>query len=200
MKARKWQQYLETERRLHGKTVFTVTELANASGSRPHVLNVELARLCRQGIIVRYARGRYGLPETVTPETLLPQLDTHAYITGAFALHRHNLITQMPIEITCFTNRRHNRSRVRTTPVGRFTFVCVQSPVYAAPVDGVLAGPEQAVCDYVFLMRRRGISPASQVTFRGLHGLDLKALQELTSRYPKTIRQPLAEILHPTAA
>jgi hypothetical protein len=195
MKARKWQQYLETEQRRHGKTVFTVTELANASGSRPHVLNVELARLCRQGIVVRYARGRYGLPETVTPEMLLSQLDTHAYITGAFALHRHNLITQMPVEITCFTNRRHNRSRIRTTPVGRFTFVCVQSPVYAPPSDAVLAGPEQALCDYVFLMCRRGIAPSSQVTFRSLHGLNPKAIRELTSRYPKSVRHPLATIL-----
>ena len=195
MKARDWQRYLETERKTHGKTVFTVTELANASGSKPHVLNVELDRLCKQGIIVRYARGRYGLPDAVTPETLLPHLDAQAYITGAFALHRHNLITQMPVEITCFTNRRHNRSRVRMTPVGRFTFVCVQSPVYAPPTEGPVAGPEQALWDYVFLMRRRGIAPASQVTFRGLHGLDSKALQEHAARYPQSACQTVKEIL-----
>lgn len=195
MKARDWQRYLETERKSHGKIVFTVTELANVSGSKPHVLNVELDRLCKQGIIVRYTRGRYGLPDAVTPETLLPHLDAHAYISGAFALHRHNLITQMPVEITCFTNRRHNRSRVRMTPVGRFTFMCVQPRVYAPPTEGVLAGLEQALCDYIFLMRRRGIAPSSQVTFRGLHGLDAKALQERAARYPKSARQSLTEIL-----
>jgi hypothetical protein len=195
MKAREWQRYLETQRKSHGKTVFTITELANASGSKPHVLNVELDRLCKQGIIARHARGRYGLPDAVTPETLLPHLDAQAYITGAFALHRHNLITQMPVEITCFTNRRHNRSRVRTTPVGRFTFVCVRLPVYAPPGEGTAAGPEQALCDYVFLMRRRGVAPASQVTFRGLHGLDTKTLREQASRYPKSARKTLAEIL-----
>jgi len=194
MKARDWQRYLETERKLHGKTVFSVTELANVSGSKPHVLNVELDRLRKQGIVVRYAQGRYGLPDVVTPETLLPHLDTQAYLTGAFALHRHNLITQIPAEITCFTNRRHNRSRVRTTPVGRFTFVCVQSPVYAPPQEGVLAGPGQALCDYVFLMRRRGVAPASQVTFRGLHSLDAKAIQEQMTRYPKKVLQTLADI------
>jgi hypothetical protein len=126
---------------------------------------------------------------------LLPNLDSHAYLTGAFALHRHNLITQMPVEITCFTNRRHNRSRVRTTPVGRFTFVCVQPPVNAPPKEGVVAGPEQAVCDYIFLMRRRGVAPSSQVTFRGLQGLDAKVVQELAARYPKSVRQALTEIL-----
>jgi hypothetical protein len=196
MKARDWQRYLENERKTQGKAVFTVTELANVSGSTPHVLNVELDRLCKQGIIVRYARGRYGLPEAVIPEQLLPYLDTHAYITGAFALHRHNLITQMPVEVTCFTNRRHNRSRVRTTPVGRFTFVCVQSAVYAPPAEGVLAGPEQALCDYVWLMRQRGFAPASQVTFRALNGLDSNTLQERATRYPQRVQRMLIEILN----
>jgi len=110
-------------------------------------------------------------------------------------LHRHNLITQMPVEITCFTNRRHDRSRVRATPVGRFTFVCVQSSVYAPPSDGVVATPEQAIYDYVFLMRRRGVTPLSQVTFRGLHVLDAKALQEQAARYPKSTQQEAARIL-----
>lgn len=195
MKARDWQRYLEAERKSHGKTVFTVTELANISGSTPHVLNVELNRLCKQGIIVRYARGQYGLPEAVTPEQLVLFLDAHAYITGAFALHRHNLITQMPVEITCFTNRRHNRSRVRPTPLGRFTFVCVQSPVYAPPADSIVAGPVQALCDYVFLMRQRGVAASSQVTFRGLHELDIKAIQEQAARYPKSVQRTLDQLL-----
>ena len=195
MKAREWQRYLEAERRMHGKAVFTVTELANVSGSTPQVLNVELDRLCKQGIVVRYARGRYGLPEAVTPESLLPQLDAQAYITGAFALHRNNLINQVPVEITCFTCRRHNRSRVRTTPLGRFAFACIRPPVYAPPVEGVLAGPEQALCDFVFLMRRRGVEAASQVTFRGLRGLDAAAWREIARRYPNSVQEEAARIL-----
>jgi hypothetical protein len=198
MKARDWQRYLETERKSHGKTVFSVTELANVSGSTPHVLNVELDRLCKQGVIVRYARGWYGLPEAVMPEQLLPFLDAHAYITGSFALHRHNLITQMPMEITCFTNRRHDRSRVRTTSLGRFAFVCVQTRVYASPAGGVVAAPEQALCDYIFLMRRRGIAPISQVTFRNLHDLDVEALTEQAVRYPRSVQQEMTKLLAQT--
>jgi len=195
MKARDWQRFLETERKSHGKTVFTITELANISGSSPHVLNVALDRLRKQGVIVRYASGRYGLPEAVTPEQLLPFLDAHAYITGAFALHRHNRITQLPIEITCFTNRRHDRSRIRATPVGRFTFVCVRSPVYTPPAAGVVADPEQAIYDYIWLLRRRGVAPVSQVTFRGLHSLTAKALQKQAARYPRSVQQEAAKIL-----
>lgn len=195
MKAREWQRRLEAELRAYGKALFTVTELANISGGAPQVLNVELNRLCKQGIIVRYARGRYGLPDAVAPETLLPRIDAQAYITGAFALHRYNLINQLPAEVTCFTNHRHNRSRVRTTAVGRFAFACVRLPVYAPPAAGVVAGPEQALWDYVFLMRRRGVAPASQVNFRGLRGLDIKIWRELAGRYPHTVQQDAARIL-----
>ncbi len=109
MKASEWQRYLESQRRRHGKTIFTVTELATVSGRPPHALNVELDRLCKRQLMVRYARGKYGLPEAGTPEALLPYLDSGAYITGAYAMYRHNLATQVPTEIVCFTNRRHGR-------------------------------------------------------------------------------------------
>lgn len=203
MKAREWQRFLEDQRRAHGKTVFTVTELAHASGSAPPVLNVELDRLREQGIVARYCRGLYGLPGAVTPEALLAHLDARAYLTGAYALYRHNLITQIPVEITCFTDRRHNRSRVRSTPVGRFVFVCVISRVYLPPspdppaghLAGPLAGPEQALCDTVLLMRRGRVAPDNLLTFRRLQRLDPTTLRDTARRYPATVRRELAGIL-----
>ena len=89
--------------------------------------------------------------------------------------------------ITCFTSRRHNRSRVRTTPVGRFEFVCVSRSVYAPPIRGVVAGPEQALCDFVHVMRHRGIDPGSQYTFRNLAGLGRRVLTRLLRRYPASV-------------
>lgn len=195
MKTLDWQRFLETLRQQKDKAVFTVTELANAVHRVPSTLNVELGRLCRRGVLVRYAQGRYGLPGAVSPEALLPSFDAFAYITGAFALHRHNLVAQVPIGIVCFTNRRHNRSRVRQTPVGRFTFVCVRPPIYARPSEGQLAGPEQALCDYLFLSRRQGITATSQVTFRRLDTLSASALQDCAARYPKTVRRALSDVL-----
>ncbi len=194
MKARQWQRYLESEARLHGKTIFTVTELANVSGSSPHALNVELDRLIDQQVIMRYARGRYGLPGAVDAETLLPQLDASAYITGAYALFRRNIVMQAPANICCFTNRRHNRSRVRVTAAGRFTFVCVRPPIYAPPADAVLAPPEQALFDLVLTMRRDGIDPLSQFTFAHLDRLDPATISAIAGRYPATTRQDVQRV------
>lgn len=194
MKALDWQRQLQTQHIQYGKAVFSVTELAHLSGSAPHVLNVELARLQKQQIIVRYAQGRYGLPDVVTPEILLPCLDSGAYITGMYALHRHNLVTQRPVEITCFTNRRHNRSRVRQTPLGRFVFICVAPSQYAPPADGSIALPEQALCDFVTLMQKQGLASESLVTFRALDRLNDAALAEAAGRHSRAVRAAIERI------
>ena len=195
MKTREWRQYLEAQNRLHGKNLFTVTELANVAGTSLNVLNVELSRLRKYGLIERYAQGKYGLPSSVTAEILLPTIDSHAYITGTYALHYHQLITQVSTRITCFTNRRHNRSRERLTPVGRYTFICVSASVYSPPKSGVMATPEQALYDFIYLMRRRGVKPETLVTFRNLHKIRNTYLSRIVSRYPDTVRKHLQEIL-----
>ena len=194
MTSNQWRCCFQDQHRLHGKTVFTITELANICGSSPHVLSVQLRRLCTQQILVRYAQGRYGLPELVTPELLVALLDSGAYITGAYALYRHNLITQLPVEITCFTNRRHNRSRLRSTPLGRFAFICVRPPVYCPPGEEPLASPEQALCDLVYIMRRKALDPRSLFTFRGLDHLDAASLSRILTRYPATVSQVLRDM------
>jgi predicted transcriptional regulator of viral defense system len=187
MKALQWQSYLEEQNRIHDKRLFTVTELANAAGTSSHIVNVQLDRLRCRGVIERYARGTYGLPNAVTAEDLVQALDRSAYITGAAALHRHGIITQVPTKYTCFTNRRHNRSRERRTPVGRFVFVCVKRSVYAPPKAAVTAPPEQALLDFVYVCRLKGVAPRSIVTFRNLERLNDVLIGELAERYPRTV-------------
>ncbi len=189
MKAREWQKYLEEQHRLHGKSLFTVTELANVAGTSRSALNVELARLRRQGLMARYAHGQYGLPDVITPAMLLPAMDAHAYITGSYALHLHNLITQAPARISCFTDRRSPRAQERNTPVGRFAFICVRSRVYAPPRGGVVATPAQALCDFVYMMRRQGVSVEGLVTFRNLNGIATTDLDASLARYPMAVQR-----------
>lgn len=194
MKALEWIKFFEAQKTRHGKVLFRVAELANVAGRSHHALNVELARLLKKGILVRHAAGLYGLPGAVTPEQLVAMLDAGAYITGMFALSRHNLITQTPTEITCFSNRRHNRSRLRHTPLGRLVFVCVSRSIYAKPVNGVLAPPEQAFCDFVHAVKRRGLNPASLVTFRGLSRLKPKRLARIAERYSAPARETILQL------
>ena len=195
MKALDWHKFLEAQRKLHGKVLFRVAELANVAGRDPHALNVELGRLVRQEVIARYATGVYGLPGQVTPEQLVPVLDAGAYITGMFALHHHNLITQTPTEIICLTNRRHNRSRQRITPLGKIVFVCASPGIYRKPVEGVLAPPEQAFCDFVHAARRNGLEPRSLVTFRNLGAISKQRLSSALKRYPPTVQEAVRQII-----
>ena len=195
MKSREWREFLEAEKRLHGKTLFTVTELANVAGASREALNVELSRLRRQGVIVRYAQGQYGLAGAVTLEALLRAIDSHAYMTGLHALHAHNLVTQVPATITCFTDRRSPRARIRRTPLGRFVFSCVRSRVYCPPGGGVLAKPEQALCDFVYLCRRQRVPAEGQVSFRGLRRLRKARLSGILKRYPATVQEEVRRLL-----
>jgi hypothetical protein len=188
MKAWKWRDYLEEQSRVHGKNIFTITELANIAHTSRHTLNVELARLRKHGIIEQYARGIYGLSNTATPEDLVRSLDSRAYITSISALYFHQLITQVPRTFDCFTNRRHNRSRVRLTPLGRYVFVCVSKPIYHPPKGSTVASPEQALFDFVYLMRRKGVDYKTIVTFRNLNRLRKSRMATTSRRYPQTVR------------
>lgn len=195
MKANTWRQFLEQQRDRHGKVLYTVTELANVAGVSRAALNVELSRLREQSIIVKYAHGLYGLPGAVSAETLVPAIDSHAYITGHYALHVHNLVTQVPTTVTCFTDRRSPRARERDTPVGRLVFVCVRSSVYAPEFQGPMAPPAQALCDYAYLSRRQGIRPEALVTFRDLQRIRMPDLSRLLARYPLTVQKHVQRLL-----
>jgi hypothetical protein len=189
VKASAWQTFLQQQRDQHGKVLFTVTELAHVAGVSPAALNTELARLRQRAILVQYAHGLYGLPGAVSVETLVPAVDSHAYITGHYGLWAHNLVTQVPTVVTCFSDRRSPRARERSTPVGRLVFVCVRSSVYAPPLDQSIASPVQALCDYIYLSRRQGVRPEALLSFRDLHRLQMVDWSTVLARYPRTVQQ-----------
>jgi hypothetical protein len=195
VKANAWRKFLEEQRQRHGKVLFTVTELANVAGTSRAALNVELTRLREQEIIARYTQGLYGMPGAVSPEVLVPAVDPHAYITGHYALYRHHLVTQVPVAITCFTDRRSPRAQERITPVGRLVFVCVRSRAYSPVSEGAVASPLQALCDYVYLSRRQGTVPEALVTFRNLGRLQTADLRHVLARYPITVQKHVQRLI-----
>ena len=195
MKAIDWQRTLHEQRDKYGKVVFTVTELSNISSLDTKSLKVSLPRLIKSKIIQRYTKGRYGMAGAVRIEDLVPAIDPAAYVTGMYALYRHQLITQAPTEISCFTNHRHNRSRVRITPLGRILFVCVTGPTYSYPQGDIIVSPEQAVSDFVHLCRKRGVCPSDIVTFRNLHRLDLGLLEARLKKYPVTVKREMERLV-----
>lgn len=200
MKSNAWREFLQQQRDQHGKVLFTVTELANVAGVCRAALNVELARLRGQAILAKYAHGLYGLPGAASIETLVAAIDSHAYITGHYALYVHGLVTQGPTTVTCFTDRRSPRARERQTPVGRFVFVCVRSGVYAPLPENTIAPPAQALCDYVYLARRQGVRPESLVTFRNLQRCRTADCADLLARYPITVQDHVERLFGDSVA
>lgn len=195
MKASAWRAYLQEQRENHAKVLFTLTELANVACASPAALNVELARLRRQGIIVRYAYGLYGMPGAVSPYVLVSAIDAHAYVTGHYALYDHQMVTQRPVTITCFTDRRSPRARTRITPVGRLIFVCVRGSVYMPARKPAVASPAQALCDYIYLSRRQGAEPEALVTFQNLDRISAEDLARVLARYPVTVQKHVQRLL-----
>jgi hypothetical protein len=195
MKALDWQSFFAEQQTRSGKVIFSVAELANAAQTTAHIVNTELGRLLARGMVVRYAHGRYGPPKGVGPEAIVSAIDPGAYLTGFYGLFRHHLVTQAPTEVTCFTDRRHNRKVNRVTPAGRLRFICVPARVYAKPKNQVFAPPEQALCDFVWLNVHEGLDPQSLVIFQNLETLNLRRLNKMLQRYPEEVHRTLARIL-----
>jgi hypothetical protein len=191
MKTLDWLGFFAEQQKLHGKLIFSVAELANAAHTSLHAVNTELGRLLRRALIARYAHGRYGPLEGVAPEDLLPALDPSAYITGFYALFRHHLVTQAPTEATCFTNRKPDR----INPAGTLRFICVPGSVYSKPPEGTLATAEQALSDFVWLSLRDGIDPQSLATFRNLHTLSRRRLDQVLRRYSENVQDSANRIM-----
>lgn len=131
----------------------------------------------------------------MVPEALVSQIDPGAYITGFYALFRQHLVTQVPIEVTCFTDRRHNRKTDRLTPAGKLRFVRVPSAIYAKPAQRIVVSGEQALCDFAWLNLRDGIEPQSLVTFRNLDSLSHRRLKQILRRYPGKVKDNVESII-----
>jgi hypothetical protein len=187
-----WIRFLEDQKR-QGKSVFTLTELAHAAGSSLAVARVTAHRLAVRGVLDRVGHGRYALPNTLSVVDTVRAMDSGAYVTAEGALYLHGMATQVPQSWTCFTNKRHGRSRVRSSASGRITFVCVIPRIYRRPDDAALAPPEQALCDFVHVAMRSGVTPESLLTLRHLERLNPKLLRATAKRYGERVE---VHVLH----
>jgi hypothetical protein len=194
MKTLKWQNFFDEQRESSGKVVFSVGELAEAARTTLHVVNTELGRLVRRGVITRYAHGVYGANRGVVPEDLVPAVDDEAYVTAAYALFRRGMVGEAPGEVICFTNRRHNRGD-RETPAGRLRFRCVPPSIYAKTPKQVVASGEQALCDFAWLNVGEGKDPWLLVTLCQLDSLNPERLEKVLQRYPWRVRAAVRSII-----
>jgi hypothetical protein len=189
-----WIKLLERQSRDFNKLVFAITELTALSGLKRPSLSVQLSRLTKAGVFIRYGHGLYGIQE-YPPELIIGYLDAAAYCTGHYALFKHGFITQMPTVVACFTNRHHGRSRIVSAGANTFEFVMPGAGIYRHPVSSALASPEQAFCDFIFICRNRGITPDSVVTMRKTANLNKKEIERLLENYSNTVHEEALRLL-----
>jgi hypothetical protein len=189
-----WIKVLERQSKELNKPVFSVTELTALAGLKRPSLSVQLSRLTKAGIFIRYGHGLYGIAD-YPPEQIIGFLDAAAYCTGHYALFTYGMITQTPAVVTCFTNKHHGRSRIMSIGAHTCEFVMPSARIYSHPESGALASPEQAFCDFIFMCRNRGIAPAGVVTLRKLATLNRQEIKRLLKNYPATVREEALRLL-----
>jgi len=156
---------LSTSRALRelGRPVFTTREVAAVRGASVAATSQSLRRLEADGRVVRVTRGIWCDPEDprFTPFALVHALaGAHpAYVSLVSALHLHGIVEQIPQVIYAATTGHTARRR---TPVGTYSFHRVDPRFfdgydwYRGGNDFLIAGPEKALIDSLYLASRKG--------------------------------------------
>lgn len=146
-----------------GRPVFTSREIALMAQGSLSAVSHSLERMARQGLIRKVARGLWCTPSDprFTPFLLVPFLagSHQAYVSFLSALNLHGMIEQIPQSTFCATT---GHTRLRVTPVGTFSFHRIHPNFFAGydwyrgGRDFLIAAPEKALVDSLYLSSRRG--------------------------------------------
>jgi len=146
-----------------GRPVFTTREIAALRSTSVATASAALARLERDGLLVRATRGIWCDPDDprFTPFALVPFLagGHPAYVSFLSALHLHGIIEQIPQVIYAATTAHTSR---KDTGVGTYSYHRLDPRFfdgfnwYGNGQDFLIASPEKALVDSIYLSSRRG--------------------------------------------
>ena len=155
----------EAYARLQGlhRPVFATSEATAALDLAPTATTMTLARLERDGLVVRLRKGLWALPEDlggrVDPLDVLPILTRPfpSYASLWTALDAHGMIEQIPRSIYAVSL---DRAREITTSVGTFRVHRIAPELYGGAAGATesragVATPEKALFDTVYLLIAR---------------------------------------------
>lgn len=116
---------------------FTIDGFKQAAGiESPHAARVQLHRWARSGHILSLKRGVYmsrrffdqhrrdGEFSAAISAILLPQ----SYVSLAYVLQQHNLLTEVTYPVTCVTSK---NTRAITNPLGTFSYQNIRADLYS---------------------------------------------------------------------
>lgn len=145
------------------RCIFTTSEIAAYSGSTASNTTQKLNYLAQEGIILKIARGVWGLEignEKISLFSAIPFLlpGHRAYVSFISALHLYGIIEQIPQGVTVAST---SHTKTIRTKLGTF-FVHRISPSFFKGFDWykrtgnfLIAEPEKALVDCLYLSARK---------------------------------------------
>jgi len=146
-------------------------------------VNEKIARLVKQGDLIRIKRGIYCMGheyQDIAPDPISAanMLYAPSYVSFDYALSHYGMIPERVSEITSATLK---HPKIFETPIGRFSYTKVPLAAYPLGVDWLydkqnggrfIATPEKALCDKI--RYDRGIGTLTQKTMREYLLYDLR--------------------------
>jgi len=126
----------------------------------------KLKHRTRVGEMIQVTRGVWGnkYHHDFTPYGVIPYLlgNEEGYLSFLSAMHRHDMISQIPSSIQVATT---GRARILKSPIGEFHFFQIKPElmseragiqVFNGPVTYNIASPEKALLDTFYLSTKKG--------------------------------------------
>jgi len=176
-----------------GQPFFHLSDLMKLGGLTRETARKNAQRLLAKGFLLRVGPELYanGLsPPTIEAAACVLRV---AYVSFEHALFLHGVLNQAPYVVTCATLGRPGRVR---TDLGEIEYHRIAPRLFTgfeSSARGLLATPEKALLDLIYLRLRRGEVPLASEW--NPSELDLDGLATLAGSYPKTVRAALKSSL-----
>ncbi len=170
-----------------GQDFLTLMGLQHLTGLQETAVRKAALRLEKKGYLMRVGGGlyanRFGHP---TLEGLAMLIGAPCYISFESALERYDVLSQVPLVLTCASTSRSER---RHTPLGEIVFHRLHPALFFGyrVEDGILwAQPEKALLDWLYFHRKQhGVTPPLDELSWNL--LDVERLRDWASRFPRPV-------------
>jgi predicted transcriptional regulator of viral defense system len=165
----------------------------------PVAVTQALSRQEQRGLVEHISSKIYfnWLAVEATPRELVNVLREKAYISLESALREHGISTQSPQVLTCVTTERPREFNARTI---RISYRGISPRLYWGYREKrtrygryLIAEPEKALLDWIYLSLQTGIEPALDEFDFG--NLSRRTLVEYAHRFPSTVHKYLLPVL-----
>lgn len=134
------------------KSYFSFTDLKKISELSDESLKVAISRMIKNGEIIKLRKGVYALDiSKISWENFAVEMYSPSYLSFEWALARHNILSQKPINLTLAVAK---RSKKIITPQNIIIYHHLQPKLFwgfAKEDNYLLAEPEKAFLDLAYL-------------------------------------------------